>query len=322
MRRPSASMAASSSMSSSYPSALFSLCCTVPPSCGATTGRYDESLQQLRRGWVWGVAACSGSLPAHLTPRLLHHHQALLSRAVLGLLLAVTLSTVFAACVAWSPAIDFVPAWLWSTLVLWPLAMICVFRIVGWVLLRKAGITASSLAAQVRFVEESVRPMCGAILHRDDAAIVKQEVEWAADMAKYMARFARLRIRNSLEDVMCLPHCQRRPLARQLRQLIARYRGMWSNRSRPGGLEDSAEWIDYTRRALESRALCCLWCVCCPKTCCGYGGAKHSEHQQPQAKQANSLVAPLMYEPRASAGVASAVAAAAQKPRSRSSSKD
>lgn len=86
---------------------------------------------------------------------------------------------------------------------------------------------------------------------RTDSADIVREIEWSIDLLELLAGDARARMAGDgrLESV---PEPARHAMAVSLGDLIARYRGLWLARNRPGGLQDSVSWLDNLLSAYRS----------------------------------------------------------------------
>jgi hypothetical protein len=81
-----------------------------------------------------------------------------------------------------------------------------------------------------------------------------EELGWAAELVAFACRFgiARSRIEAGA-PVAALPSAERRRLARELEPLIAEHRRIWLAHDRPGGLAESAAWLERVADLLLAR---------------------------------------------------------------------
>ena len=86
---------------------------------------------------------------------------------------------------------------------------------------------------------------------RPDAGLIEEEVAWSIDLVAMLVSDARSRLAGdgSLPSVSA-PARER--LAATLDGLLVRYRRMWARRNRPGGLDDSARWLENLLAAYRS----------------------------------------------------------------------
>ncbi len=87
---------------------------------------------------------------------------------------------------------------------------------------------------------ESLRQLAGARPLADDGELLRGELELTAGLLHHAARLGRERFATPGLATREIPRPERRRLAEELDGLVAEYRRLWSARSRPGGLEDSA----------------------------------------------------------------------------------
>ncbi len=82
-------------------------------------------------------------------------------------------------------------------------------------------------------------------MDRADADLVKAEFSWVADLLSWSAQLGLARIRHTAVDsAASLPAEVRFALGNELGDLTGRYRALWLQRSRPGGLADSAARLE------------------------------------------------------------------------------
>jgi len=89
-------------------------------------------------------------------------------------------------------------------------------------------------------LDDALRSLAGAKLQADDGGLVREELEFTAQLLEHAARLGRARFATPGLATAEIPQQERRSLGAELESLAARYRKLWLARSRPGGLEDSA----------------------------------------------------------------------------------
>jgi hypothetical protein len=81
------------------------------------------------------------------------------------------------------------------------------------------------------------------------------ELRWAADVLAFACRFGIARLGTPAgAPVDAIPPSQRARLADELDSLIADHRSAWLARNRPGGLDESAGWLERVASALRGDA--------------------------------------------------------------------
>src|SRR5439155_19521441 len=100
--------------------------------------------------------------------------------------------------------------------------------------LEGAGTDAYERAIQA--VEKAIAPIGKQKMQGQDAGIVVEEYECAADMLHHACGLGLL----AHEDDPKVARPLRRKLAANIEQIIADYETLWQTRNRPGGLSDSA----------------------------------------------------------------------------------
>jgi hypothetical protein len=86
---------------------------------------------------------------------------------------------------------------------------------------------------------------------RDDAATVVAELRWAIAYVSVLVADARARMAGD-GTIGSVPSGVRVALADRLEPLVVEYRRLWLVRNRPGGLHDSAAWLDHLLDAYRS----------------------------------------------------------------------
>ena len=87
---------------------------------------------------------------------------------------------------------------------------------------------------------DALRWLAGAELQAGDGRLLREELEFTANLLEHAVRLGRERFATPGLATPEIPARKRRSLAAELENLVARYRKLWLARSRPGGLEDSA----------------------------------------------------------------------------------
>ncbi len=110
----------------------------------------------------------------------------------------------------------------------------------------------ADFARTLAYIDQVMATLPQAQMERPDQELVKDEFAWAADMLRFACRLGMARVKTGLDvAVSQLPADIRQPLADELRDLIDRYRELWLQRCRPGGLEDSVGRLERMLAALE-----------------------------------------------------------------------
>jgi hexosaminidase len=104
------------------------------------------------------------------------------------------------------------------------------------------GLTAAEVDGVEARLAEVQALVARAKPERADAAGLVDEVVFSIDFVSLLMRDlqARLAVDGHIGSV---PQEQRAALARDLDDVIDRYRTLWLERNRPGGLEDSVAWL-------------------------------------------------------------------------------
>jgi hexosaminidase len=89
-------------------------------------------------------------------------------------------------------------------------------------------------------LDEARRLLAAAEPRADDGEVLRAELELTAGLLLHAAGLGRARFATAGLAASEIPRPERRRLAEELDGLAERYRRLWSARSRPGGLEDSA----------------------------------------------------------------------------------
>jgi hexosaminidase len=113
------------------------------------------------------------------------------------------------------------------------------------------GLTLDELDAVDHALEQARGQVAAARPRRDDAALLISEANFGIDLVSLLMRDARARLSGD-GHIGTVPVTVRRALAQDLAALMARYRDLWLERNRPGGLPDSLEWLENLRAAYET----------------------------------------------------------------------
>jgi len=110
---------------------------------------------------------------------------------------------------------------------------------------RMPGLAIEGLERALARISEVRARLHGARSARPDAEITRAEMGFAADLLAWTCRFGRARLEAPAgAPVAALPHAVRRALELELAPLAAEHRRLWALRHRPGGLEESASWLE------------------------------------------------------------------------------
>jgi hypothetical protein len=112
-------------------------------------------------------------------------------------------------------------------------------------------VTLGDLADELRRLGQ---PLVGSEALQRDQDLA--EVRWAAHLMQFACSLGRARreasdAQSGGQALRALPEPQRKRLAVELEPLIAEHRALWLERSRPGGLERSARWLERILAALR-----------------------------------------------------------------------
>jgi hypothetical protein len=114
-----------------------------------------------------------------------------------------------------------------------------------------AGLTAEELDVVDRHLGEARRAAGSADSGRPDGDRLVAETIFSIDLVELLVRDARWRLRGD-GTLGSIAASDRLELANDLRDLTDRYRALWLERNRPGGLVDSVAWLDNLRSAYET----------------------------------------------------------------------
>jgi hypothetical protein len=111
------------------------------------------------------------------------------------------------------------------------------------------GLTPEGLERAREHVERERARFGRARIERPDAALLADEVAWAAELTELACRIGAAALARGVAPA-ALPADLRAELVRALDLAIREHRRLWPARSRPGGLEESAAWLERVRDAL------------------------------------------------------------------------
>jgi hypothetical protein len=104
-----------------------------------------------------------------------------------------------------------------------------------------AGFGVEALERTLSTLDRVIAPLPGARMERVDARLVGEELVWVAGMLRLACRIGLSRMSTGLDrPLSAVPAPERALLAERLGPLIDQHRRLWLQRSRPGGLSDSA----------------------------------------------------------------------------------
>lgn len=114
-------------------------------------------------------------------------------------------------------------------------------------------LTAAGLERARAAVERAASSLSGARSGRADAALLLREQRWVADALALACGIGLARLGPGLDSPLAaVAATERAALAGQMAALIAEHRALWLERSRPGGLDDSAARLERTLAALRA----------------------------------------------------------------------
>lgn len=117
------------------------------------------------------------------------------------------------------------------------------------------GLSRDGLGKTVAAIAKIRARIPEAQMARADAALVADEFTWAADVLAWAARLGLARLEHgAVASASDLPSDVRTALAGEMRDLVARHRELWLQRSRVGGLADSAARLEHVIVVLEQQA--------------------------------------------------------------------
>jgi hypothetical protein len=96
-------------------------------------------------------------------------------------------------------------------------------------------------------INEARSLLARSAMQAEDAALLTGELRFSADLMDHAARLGRQRFATPGLSTAEIPAAVRGELAAELDSLAERYRELWSDRSRPGGLQDSLDRFSALR---------------------------------------------------------------------------
>ena len=117
------------------------------------------------------------------------------------------------------------------------------------------GTTKETLSNAEAYVDALATKVLSSDMQRPDAELVAAEYLWVIDMLKWAARLGIARLAVGVDKpVEAVDGETRKLLASEMKPLIERHRALWVQRSRPGGLDDSAGRLENMRDRLRGAA--------------------------------------------------------------------
>ncbi len=115
------------------------------------------------------------------------------------------------------------------------------------------GLAPAGLERALGVVDEALHALAQERMAIRDKKLVRDELTWTAGMLRFAGLLALQRLHAGGDrPVAALPSDVRAPLAAELEPLIEEHRRLWLHRSRTGGLERSAEWLERVARELSN----------------------------------------------------------------------
>jgi hypothetical protein len=112
-------------------------------------------------------------------------------------------------------------------------------------------LTQASLEQTGTYIDQVLATLDKAQMARADASLVRDEFQWLGDILRLSVKIGMARSQEGLDvPVTDLPEASRHALAEEMRPLLDRFKGLWLQRSRPGGLEDGLARFQRTLDAL------------------------------------------------------------------------
>ena len=110
------------------------------------------------------------------------------------------------------------------------------------------GLTAAEVDGVEQRLEEIRAVLARARSERADAEQIMDEVTFSIDLVSLLVHDLQARLEVD-GHIVSVPEAQRDLLERELNGLMERYRSLWLERNRPGGLEDSLAWLSNVKSA-------------------------------------------------------------------------
>jgi hexosaminidase len=110
------------------------------------------------------------------------------------------------------------------------------------------GLTFDELDEVARVLASARADVGAARLGRPDAALLVDEMHWTIDVLELLVADARVRMAGD-GTLASVPEAERRQLVERLDPIVEQHRTLWLARNRPGGLVDSAHWLENLRHA-------------------------------------------------------------------------
>jgi hypothetical protein len=118
---------------------------------------------------------------------------------------------------------------------------------------RMPGLSTEGLVRARRYLLDRRSRIDAIRSRRADAAQLRDELRWMVDLLAFACDFGLARLATPEGSmVSAIPPATRADLARRLRPLIAEHRRLWLLRDRPGGLDESAAWLERPLALLEA----------------------------------------------------------------------
>ena len=113
------------------------------------------------------------------------------------------------------------------------------------------GITVEQVAGAEAVLADCRRRLAVARPDRTDGALVVDELGAAIDLVGVLCRDLRARLEGD-GWLGSVPETVRARLAADLAPLVDRHRTLWLARNRPGGLPESAAWLEHLERCYRT----------------------------------------------------------------------